>query len=169
MANPEHLKILKQGIPEWNIWRERNPLIKPNLSRARLKGMTLFKTHLFGKSTKPSALAQILDLSEVNLNKADLRNSLLIGTNLVSANLSNANLRGAMLIASNISNAILTGADFTGSDFGGVNIGMNDLSKAIGLESITHSSPSFISTETLYRSGGKIPKQFLQGSEYLMS
>jgi len=38
MANPEHLKILKQGVEDWNQWRKDNPDIKPGLSEADLRG-----------------------------------------------------------------------------------------------------------------------------------
>ena len=30
MANPEHLKILKQGVKVWNEWRKIHPEIKPD-------------------------------------------------------------------------------------------------------------------------------------------
>jgi hypothetical protein len=30
MANPEHWKILKQGVEGWNKWRYENPGIRPN-------------------------------------------------------------------------------------------------------------------------------------------
>jgi len=33
MANPEHVKILKQGAEVWNKWREINPDIKPDLEK----------------------------------------------------------------------------------------------------------------------------------------
>jgi hypothetical protein len=39
----------------------------------------------------------------------------------------------------------------------------NDLSTAKGLKTVIHNGPSYISTETLYRSGGSIPQEFLQG------
>ena len=36
MANEEHLKILKQGVEQWNKWRLENA-IRPDLSDADLK------------------------------------------------------------------------------------------------------------------------------------
>ena len=36
MANPEHLKILKQGVDAWNKWRVENPGIIPDLEGANL-------------------------------------------------------------------------------------------------------------------------------------
>ena len=32
MANPEHLKILEQGVEIWNKWRKKNLEIEPDLS-----------------------------------------------------------------------------------------------------------------------------------------
>jgi uncharacterized protein YjbI with pentapeptide repeats len=165
MANPEHLKILNQGIEEWNIWRERNPLIKPNLSGARLKSRGLFIPHWFKpkKSRDEQALIQEVDFTEVNLRKADLRDAVLLGTKLTGANLSGANLRGATIVAADFTWADLKGADFTDASIQYVTFASNDLSTAIGLETVTHGDASYISTETLYRSGGRIPRQFLQG------
>jgi hypothetical protein len=31
VANPEHVKILKRGVAEWNEWRRANPTIRPDL------------------------------------------------------------------------------------------------------------------------------------------
>lgn len=46
MANPEHLEILKQGIGAWNNWRQQEPSIRPDLSKANLSrpelGWTVF-------------------------------------------------------------------------------------------------------------------------------
>ena len=35
MANPEHLKLLRQGVTVWNTWRAGNRLILPDLREAR--------------------------------------------------------------------------------------------------------------------------------------
>ena len=52
MANPEHLKILKQRADVWNDWRKTHPQTIPDLSKADLRGM---------------------ELSAMNLSKANLR------------------------------------------------------------------------------------------------
>ena len=40
MANEEHLKILKQGVEQWNQWRLENA-IRPDLSDANLSNADL--------------------------------------------------------------------------------------------------------------------------------
>ncbi len=34
MANPEHLKILKQGVEQWNKWGEQHAVVRPDLRGA---------------------------------------------------------------------------------------------------------------------------------------
>ena len=81
MANPKHLKILKQGVEVWNRWREENPAIIPSLASARLEAA---------------------DLKGANFRGADLR-----GARLRDANLVCADFRGASLVRSDLSNADL--------------------------------------------------------------
>jgi uncharacterized protein YjbI with pentapeptide repeats len=162
MANREHLKILKQGVQEWNVWREREFLIKPNLSRANLRDQLLYESHPTKQEGRDVAVIQPLNFSEVNLKKANLRDAILLGTDLSSADLRGANLRGASLVAVNFKHTDLTGVDFTNAHMVHIVFANNDLSTVKGLESITHTGPSFISIETLYKSGGRIPKSFLQ-------
>ena len=57
MANQEHLDILMQGVGTWNIWRQQNLGIRPDLSFANLRGAYLNEANL----------------REANLSKADLR------------------------------------------------------------------------------------------------
>lgn len=71
MANPEHLKILEQGVEVWNRWREENPQVSPNLEEA------YFKDH---------------DFKNYNLKKANLKRIHLIKVNFSEANLTDANL-----------------------------------------------------------------------------
>ena len=60
MANEEHLKILKQGVEQWNKWRLENA-IRPDLSRADLHGAKLDSVNL-----------EIANLSDANLSDAIL-------------------------------------------------------------------------------------------------
>jgi len=69
MANPEHLTILKKGVPAWHQWREDNPGVRPDLILAGLREA---------------------DLLEADLREADLRRAYLSGAYLEDSNLTNA-------------------------------------------------------------------------------
>ena len=56
MANPEHLKILKQGVEVWNKWRRGNPDIRPDLSEANLTEADLVDANLKGADLKETRL-----------------------------------------------------------------------------------------------------------------
>jgi len=81
MANEEHLKILKQGVEAWNEWREKNPQITPDLSKANLNAADLYEADLYEA-----------DFSKANLSKANLYEADLSGVNLSKANLYKAKL-----------------------------------------------------------------------------
>ena len=36
MANEEHVQIIRQGVEVWNDWRQKNPEVVPDLSKADL-------------------------------------------------------------------------------------------------------------------------------------
>ena len=88
MANRKYLNILKQGVREWNLWREARDDIRPNLSGA--------------------------DLIEANLNFADLRGANLSGAYLVGAYLRGADLSGADLSGADLRLAQLSETSFRG-------------------------------------------------------
>ncbi|MFN0111695.1 MAG: toll/interleukin-1 receptor domain-containing protein [Blastocatellia bacterium] len=137
MANPEHLEIIEQGVEKWNQWRKENPHIKPDLFYANLTSA---------------------DLSGANLTDAQLSAARLIQVNLTGADLSGVELIGADLITTDLSGASLSGALIEGATFANV-----DLSEVIGLEMCTHLGPSTIGIDTIYKSHGKIPEEFLRG------
>jgi uncharacterized protein YjbI with pentapeptide repeats len=153
MANDEHLARLKQGVAAWNVWRDKNPNISPDLTGA--------------------------DLSGANLGGANLRRAELSGANLRRAKLSVANLSGAKLTGADLTGANLNGADLTGADLTGAKLGADlsdgrdanmmetvfgnvDLTRVIGLETCEHYGPSIIDHRTLERSG-RLPLSFLRG------
>lgn len=65
MANPEHLKILKQGVAVWNEWRQDNPQIRPDLSKAEVQGVELPE----------------INFESTNLEGANMKRTMLYGTN----------------------------------------------------------------------------------------
>ncbi len=105
-----------------------------------------------GANLSESELLQA-DASEADLSEADLS-----GTYLGKASLRKANLRGA-----NLSRAFFNSTDFTEASIGHTILGENDLSGALGLETVLHRGPSVIGVQTIYLSKGKIPESFLRG------
>jgi len=137
MANEEHLKILRQGVEDWNQWRKENSDIRPDL-----RGVNLSGARLSGA-----------DLSGANLMRADLS-----GADLSGANLSRADLFGANLSRADLSGANVEGAIAEWTVFGDV-----DLSVVKGLDTVIHVAPSTVGIDTIYESRGKIPEVFLRG------
>ena len=123
MANEEHLKILKQGVEQWNNWRLENA-IKPDLSGANLIGANLLRAYLI------DAYLSFADLSGANLIDANLSGANLIGANLNGANLSGAYLSGANLIGAYMSGANLSGANLSFANLGGAYLSGANLSSA---------------------------------------
>lgn len=100
MANPEHLKILMQGVEAWNKWRQENANIKPELRNADLSKLNF-----------ANADFELSDFREANLSGCDLRGSVLGNALLREANLSKANIEGVYLGQANLRKANLTGAN----------------------------------------------------------
>jgi uncharacterized protein YjbI with pentapeptide repeats len=110
MANPEHLKILQQGVDVWNEWRTRKPLLfRPDLAGAKLHG-----ANLSGANLNRADLVGA-DVSEADLGKADFRRAELSEADLSGADLSEADLSGAWLNLANLSGATLTEAWLSGA------------------------------------------------------
>ena len=161
----------------------RASLPRANLTGAQLVGCSLTRANLTN-AVMAHAFLKGADLSYASLSYADLERADLSGANLTGAdfswaNLSHADLRGAHLTSAALTMTNLTGADLRGarivkSDFessilhrataGGTLFANCDLRSVIGLDSMLHGAPSTISLDTLARSGGRIPRLFLQGA-----
>jgi len=186
VANEEHVKRLKQGVAEWNAWREETGPPKPDFSGANLHGANLSGTNLTfacltgayldgasltgayldGANLTGAYLAGA-DLTGAYLDSANLRGAILLNANLrgailLDANLDGARLDGARLIASYLTGASLTGADLTGASLFYTVLGNVDLTCVVGLERCRHLGPSVIDHQTLHKSG-RLPLSFLRG------
>jgi beta-lactamase regulating signal transducer with metallopeptidase domain len=97
----KHKEIIDRGVTEWNRWRDEHPDIMPNLVG--------------------------VNLSEANLEGANLENAKLMGADLKEANLKNAILTGAKLQGANLKEATLEGTVFTGAELTGADLKEVDL------------------------------------------
>jgi uncharacterized protein YjbI with pentapeptide repeats len=129
MANDEHVAILKKGVDAWNAWRDENPDIRPDLSRANLRLGVLVGADLCRADLRGADLSGT-NLDEANLSRADLTSANLDKVDLTSANLSKANLRGADLTGANLIGADLRGADLSEASLIDASASEVDLSKA---------------------------------------
>ena len=163
-------------------------LFRANMPRASLAGSQMTGSSLCRARLNSAILSHAVlkgadlsyaDLSYADLGGADLSGADLTATDFSWASLTNANLRGATLTATSMMMANLTGADLRGARIvkcgmdstilhrataGGTLFSNCDLRSVIGLESMLHGAPSTISLDTLARSGGRVPRLFLQGA-----
>jgi len=125
MANPEHVKVLKQGVKTWNEWQQENFSVIPDLSGADLHGENLTWVHLLNADLRRANLSGV-KLARAGLQRADLWRADLSGADVFCADLSDANLREA-----NFSEANLRRADLRDANLLGANLGEADLERSI--------------------------------------
>jgi TIR domain/Pentapeptide repeats (8 copies) len=188
MANEEHLRILKRGTDDWNKWRAENSEIEPDLSGVNLAGGNFdganfmevnFNRANFNRASLVEANFALANLTQADLNCANLNNADLYDADLSNADLDSTNLNGASFVWANLSRAILTHAELMDTNFARANLDQanfsqaemgwtifanNDLSVVLGLDTVRHGWPSFISIDTIYISKGNIPEVFLRGA-----
>jgi uncharacterized protein YjbI with pentapeptide repeats len=134
VANPEHLKLLREGVHDWNEWRTKELSTKPDLTGAKLCEAYLRAADLRGAlhyAPNPTrANLYEADLSAADLSGADLRGADLSGADLRGADLSGADLRRASLFRANLIGADLSGANLSGADLSLANLVLADLNGA---------------------------------------
>jgi TIR domain/Pentapeptide repeats (8 copies) len=167
MANEEQLKILNKGAHAWNEWRiATRPIIE--LAGACLPGMELtdIDLHLANLTAVDFSKADLGGASFVNsdMTGANLRGARLAGADLWGAELDNADLSGTLLYDTDFTETSLDGTDFSCSVMDGTRFGGVDLSKARGLNAISHEGPCRIDLDVIYLSEGNIPEVFMVGA-----
>ncbi len=116
MANEEHLKLIKNGIDNWNEWRQKNPELKPDLTLADLRGSKLQKINLNNSNLKECKL-QFSNLSGAYLEGANLTKAKLQEACLQNTHMKSCNLSGAGMLESDLQNADLENANLEGAQF----------------------------------------------------
>ena len=152
MANPEHLRIIKQGVVIWNNWRlsKLDNSFKPDLSEVDLSKANLTCANLTGVNFTGANLRKVCfnyaNLSNANLSRANLSNASFISTTFSRTSFTGANLSDttlddrdfskADLSETIFSEAILAGANFAEADLSGANLSRAYLSDAVLAEAI---------------------------------
>jgi len=143
---------------------------RANLSRADLHSAQLNEASLRGANLTWANLmwADLVgaDLEGAQLRGANLFESLLWGVRLRAADLSHARLHAACLSEADLREANLTGADLDEANLHGTYLGWTvfgdlDLSAVKDLATARHQGPSTLGVDTLARSRGCIPDDFL--------
>jgi len=151
----------------------RADLRRANLSRtvfnmANLSEANLSETYLSGADLSEADLKRAIfirsDLSSADLNSADCQRADFRWAYLIKARFNGANLSGANLIEANLTKAELKHSNISEAFVAWSCFGDNDLSETIGLNAVKHFGPSTIGIDTIYRSKGIIPEEFLRGA-----
>ncbi len=126
MANPEHLKILKQGVEVWNRWREEKPeeQLKGHYTAVRDMALSFAELNELRlawdielRGVEDTDVGRSADeLRATTRRPADLRDAELRYVNLEGAYLGVADLRGADLRGANLCHADLRAARLDKAD-----------------------------------------------------
>jgi uncharacterized protein YjbI with pentapeptide repeats len=126
VASEDHLRILGQGVDQWNAWRSANPRVKPDLSEADLAGLDLtgidFGGTQLAQANLSSATLRGADLCQAFLFRTDLSEADLTRARIQKANLSQADLSVADLSGSNLSESFIIRANLSGAHLDGTNL-----------------------------------------------
>jgi uncharacterized protein YjbI with pentapeptide repeats len=164
-ANLEAVDLSRAVLGRANL--EDAHLRRANLSGADLRGAILTRAYLggvqFSDADLRGAILNITYFPLARLSGANLSGASLGAASLINADLSKANLSEADLRVADLTRVNLSGADLTNARFGDTVFAPNDLSEAVGLETIQHRSPSTVGADTISRWQGKIPETFLRG------
>ena len=158
-------------------FRESN-LTNALFNGANMRGADLRGADLTGADLDRAILSDA-DLSGANLTNANLQRTSMIGTKLTGADLTGANFSGADLVRADLSESNLSEADLfqtriwacrlAGANMNGAALGYTvfqdcDLRGVVNLDQSRHDAPSSIGVDTVFRSGGLLPVEFLDGA-----
>lgn len=145
MANPEHLKILEQGVEVWNQWREENPEVIPDLSnteisRKKFEGIDLNRSNCSGTDFSRTVFVEaslfVTNLCGCKFVHSDFSNAHLFHAALDNCDFTNtrfykADLSNATFIASSFLRTTLIGANLVSANFFKCKILRSDFEGAI--------------------------------------
>ncbi len=146
------------GLRAWNADFSRSDFGGSLLTGAILTESRIANANLSGAELNAAELS-FTNLSESRLRATDFSEACLHYTDLRRSELTNAVLRATQLVGTQVA-----GADFTRARLGWTLLADVDLADARGLREVVHLGPSTIGIDTLLKSRGIIPEEFLRGA-----
>jgi hypothetical protein len=133
------------------------------LHSANLSGANLTRANL-SDAVLDSAAVFRADMTAATAVRSSFRSTMLVLSNftlanLTGADLANANLLNTLFIRTRLQRARMPESRLEWTVFVDV-----DLSEVIGLDDVVHNGPSSLGMDTIMRSAGQIPEQFLRGA-----
>lgn len=141
MANPEHLKILEQGVEVWNRWREENRGISPDLSKALLTRQPFHRANFANTNFKgailrwssfyrailhgaifDNAIVESVSFHRAKSDNSSFKNANLLNTGFFMAEFKVIEMQGANLKGADLRNSIFYKTNFNGADLTGANL-----------------------------------------------
>ncbi len=132
-----------------------------DLSEANLYGAFLAEANFISADLSRTILDSA-DFGWAFLNGAILRGATLMYASVIGTDLSDADLSGSHLFYTRFKQTKLSGTDFKQARMENTAFEDVDLSVARELDAISHTGPSSIGIDTIYRSHGQIPESFLR-------
>ena len=148
MANPEHVRLAREGSTAILRYQRANPDRAFDLSGVDLRFVDLFDAYLSFSNLSDA------NLTDAYLSGAKLINATLTRAILTRANLTDANLGGADLSGANLGYAVLVGLALDGADvfdakFESTTLADADLSGVLNLHGASHQACTDVSVNTL--------------------
>ena len=186
MTKEEMVHLLKTDVGKWNRGRpdasnSQLDLSGTNFEGCNLQGMRLSFVNMsdttFGDANLHGANISAAVFARAQFCDANLKNMVALGTDFTGAHFDGSHLGGSVfegctwntadLRDTILSHAKFEWCDFVGTNFSGAVFHQTllldlDLSTATGLDDIRRGGPSTIGLDTIYRSQGKIPENFLR-------
>ena len=151
MANPEHVKVVKQGTEAIARWRKQHPEERLDLSGADLGWVDFSEANLSGSNVAGANLS-FAKLHGTNLSNADLSAADLLGVDIFKPKLNGANLSKTNLSAANIRDVDLSGVALTAAICGCTSFHNCNLHDAYGLEQMINKNSTSIGVDTVIKS-----------------
>ena len=152
-------------IEDWNVWRARNPSVSPDLSGVNFNATDFLVPRIMDLGIGAAVLENLPNVyaAGIDFSRTDLSNSTFYECRLHCADLREANLTGSHIQDSELVACELSGANFEGATFLSVRLSDLDLAGVRNLPTVEHRFPSSLALDTLIKSHGDIPENFLRG------
>jgi uncharacterized protein YjbI with pentapeptide repeats len=123
--------MLEEGVQTWNDWRDKNPLIIPDLSNIHLEKTNLSKANFSNTNLSRSTILNC-NMSRTNVSGADISMAYLSRVDFSHSTLTDANFSNSSLTIVEFTSCQLDGVNFkacqfTRADFYGANMRSCDL------------------------------------------